>query len=60
LSERDACVFGGVVVVDVEVAFGADPQTPAGVLCKGVQHVVEEANAGVDVYRLRLGCLSGV
>ena len=60
LSKSDTGVLGSVVVVNVQVAFGPDPQTPAGVFGEGVQHVVEKANASVDVYCLRLRGLSGV
>jgi len=37
-----------VVVVNVQVALAPYAQTPAGVLSHGVDHVVEEADAGVD------------
>lgn len=48
------------MVVDVQVAAGAQAHAPAAVLGQGVQHVVEEANAGVDADGLRLGLLRGV
>jgi len=60
LAESDEGVFGGVVVVDVQVTAGAKAHAPAAVLGQGVQHVVEEANAGVYADGLRLGLLRGV
>lgn len=44
----------------VQVALAVDGETPAGVLGQGVQHVVEEADAGVDGDGLRLAALGGV
>jgi hypothetical protein len=60
LAERNEGVLGGVVVVNVQVAAGAQAHAPAAVLGQGVQHVVEEADAGVDADGLRLGLLGGV
>jgi hypothetical protein len=48
------------MVVDVEVALASYLQTPAGVLCEGMEHVVEEADAGVDVDLLAVGFLCGM
>jgi hypothetical protein len=48
LAERNEGVLGSVVVVNVQVAAGAQAHAPAAVLGQGVQHVVEEADAGVD------------
>lgn len=59
-SQRDEDVLGSVVVVDVEVALAAQVEGPAGVLGQRVQHVVEEADAGVDVDVLGFGFLEGV
>lgn len=41
----------------MQIAFAVDGQTPAGVLCQSMEHVVQEANAGVyvDSPRSRLG-----
>lgn len=44
----------------MQVALGAQAHAPAAVLGQGVQHVVEEANAGVHADLLRLGLLGGV
>ena len=60
LAESDEGVFGGVVVVDVQVTAGAKAHAPAAVLGQGVQHVVEEADAGVYADGLRLGRLRSV
>ena len=50
----------GVGRSTVQVALRVQHQAPAGVLGQRVQHVVEEANAGVDVYGLGVGGLQGV
>ena len=44
----------------MQVSAGAQAHAPAAVLGQGVQHVVEEANAGVYADGLRLGRLRGV
>jgi hypothetical protein len=49
LTHGDEDVLGGVVVVDVKIAAASQLQTPARVLCKSVDHVVQEANASVNV-----------
>jgi hypothetical protein len=49
LAERDAGILDGVVVVDVEVALRADGQVDQAVAGELVQHVVEEADAGLAV-----------
>ena len=49
-----------MVVVDVQVTAGAQAHAPAAVLRESVQHVVEEADAGVYADGLRLGLLRGV
>jgi len=60
VAQSDEYVFGGVVVVDVQVALAAQPEGPAGVFGEGVQHVVEEADAGINVDVLGGGFLEGV
>jgi hypothetical protein len=60
LTKRNKGVLGGVVVVNVQVAAGAQAHAPAAVLGQGVQHVVEEADARVYADGLRLGLLGGV
>ena len=60
-TEGEEDVFGGVVLVDVKIARGADRKGPAGMLGEGVEHVVEKADAGVEEDCLRaryLGCVS--
>ena len=49
-----------MVVVNVQVAAGAQAHAPAAVLGQGVQHVVEEADARVYADGLRFGLLGGV
>src|SRR5262249_36303207 len=48
LPERDADVLGGVVVIDVQVAFGLDREVDAGMARQKLEHVVEEADPGRD------------
>jgi hypothetical protein len=60
LTKRNKGILGSVVVVNVQVAAGAQAHAPAAVLGQGVQHVVEEADARVDADGLRLGLLGGV
>ena len=48
LAERDADVFGGVVMIDVQVALGLDRDVDARVPRQQIEHVVEEADAGRD------------
>lgn len=59
-TKRKECIFARVVVIDVQVALAPYAQTPASVLGERVDHVVEEADAGVDVDFLRVGLLRGV
>ena len=44
----------------MQIALAGEGKAPAGVLGQGVQHVVEEADAGVDADCLRLARLRGV
>lgn len=60
VAEGDAAVFGGVMVVDVEISLAAEGEAPTGVLGQGVEHVVEEPDAGVYRDALRLAGLRGV
>ena len=46
LAERNADVFGGVVVVDMEIAVGLDRDVDARMPRQQVEHVVEEADTG--------------
>jgi hypothetical protein len=48
LPEDDGDVLDGVVVVDVEVAVAVDGEIEQAVFGERVEHVVEEADAGVD------------
>jgi hypothetical protein len=49
LAEADADIFGGMVSIDVGVADGLDFQVDQGVFREEDQHVIEEADTGVDV-----------
>ena len=48
-AQADADVFDGVVGVDFEVAFAGDVEVEQGVSGEGREHVVEKADARVDV-----------
>ena len=48
LAERDSDIFGSVVLVDVQVASGLDGEVDPGVACEEIEHVVEEADPGLD------------
>ena len=45
-AERDADVFDGVMLIDVEIAGGLDLQVEAAVPGDQVEHVIEKADAG--------------
>ena len=49
LAHDDADILHRVVLVDIDVAFGLDGQVEEAVLGQQLQHVVEEANPGVDL-----------
>ena len=49
LAQRDRHVLHGVVVVDVKVSVTPDREVQPAVFGEEVEHVVEEADAGVDV-----------
>src|SRR5215831_4712496 len=53
LAEGNADVLGGVVLIDVQVAFGAHGQIEASVTSQAVQHVIEEADARGDIAATR-------
>ena len=55
LTERDAGVFDGVVLIDVEVAFGFDREIEGAVAGNEIEHVIEETDAGGD-----FGCAATV
>ncbi|KIT81814.1 hypothetical protein QT20_00235, partial [Staphylococcus aureus] len=46
LSERDSDVFGGVVVIDMEVAIRLHRDVDARMAGQEVEHMVEEADPG--------------
>ena len=50
LAQRDAHVFHGVVLIDIEVALAGEREVEAAVAREQLQHVVEEADACGDVY----------
>ena len=47
-SERDACVFDGVVLIDVEIAFGCERQVEGPMACNEIEHVIEKTDSGGD------------
>jgi hypothetical protein len=49
LTERDADILGGVVLVHVQVAFGLEGEVETGVPREAVKHVVEKADTCGDV-----------
>ena len=55
LTERDADILGGVVVIDVQVALGLHGDVDARVPRQEVEHVIEEADPGRD--RRRAGAV---
>ena len=48
-AERDSGVFDGVMLVHVEVAAGDEFQIEAAVARDLFEHVIEEADAGINV-----------
>ena len=53
LAERDADIFGGVVMVDVKIALRLDRNVDARMPGQQIEHVVEEADAGRDAGHAR-------
>ncbi len=49
LTERKACILHGMVIVDLEVALGVDPEIDQGVTTDLVEHMIEEADAGLHI-----------
>lgn len=49
LRPAPAGIFDGVVIVDIEVAFDVDFHTETAVGGDLIQHVIKEANAGVNL-----------
>jgi len=49
LTERDADVFYGVMLIDIEVAVCGKLEIEAAVPCEQLEHVIEKPDAGVDV-----------
>lgn len=49
LSESDADILDGVVLIDLEIAVGLDVEVDEAVTGKEGEHVVEEADACVDL-----------
>ena len=49
LPEHDAAVLDRVMAVDLQIALAADAQAKAAVYGKGVKHMVEKADAGIDL-----------
>ena len=42
-------LFDGMMLIDLEVALRADPQIEQGVLGQQLEHVVEKADARLDI-----------
>ena len=49
LAERDANVFDGVVLIDIQIAFAGEVEVERAMASEELQHVIEEADAGCDV-----------
>ena len=49
LSQRDANVLHGVVLIDVEIASGLQLQVERAVPRHQLHHVIEKANASADL-----------
>ena len=49
LAERDRYVFGRVVIIDVQIAFGAHRDIDQRVARQLVEHMVKETHAGLIV-----------
>ena len=50
LTQRDADVLGGVVVVDMcRSPIRLDREVDAGMACEEIEHMVEKADAGGDI-----------
>src|SRR6476659_2135567 len=48
LAEHDAAVLGGVVLIDMQVAFGLQEDVDHRMARELLDHVIEEADAGLD------------
>lgn len=53
LAERESYVFGGMVLVHVQIALCLDGEVEASVARQTVEHVVEEPDSGADVSATR-------
>ena len=51
LAERDPEILDGVVLIDVEIAGGGDPEIVCAVPRDQLQHVIEEADARAHLIR---------
>ena len=49
LADDDGGVFGGVVEIDMQVAGSPHLEVDHGMAAKAVQHMVQEADAGINV-----------
>src|SRR5262249_38316640 len=49
LTERNAQVFDGVVLVDVEIAFRVDPKIECSMPGNQLEHVIEKSNSGMHL-----------
>ena len=51
LPKGECTIFGGVVVVDLQIALTAQVQIEPGMPGQADQHVIEKADAGLDIGR---------
>ena len=49
LAERDADIFDGVVLIDIEIAVALQFEVEAAVASEELEHVIEETDAGRDL-----------
>jgi hypothetical protein len=49
LSERDAYVFDRMVIIDVQIAAGADVEIECAVACDLLEHVLEKRDSGIKI-----------
>src|SRR4051794_34542447 len=48
LSENDAAILDGMMLIDIEVSLRPKAKVERSVLCEKLQHVIEEVDAGED------------
>lgn len=53
LAESEACIFHGMVGIDMEIAFGLNREIDQAVAAQLVEHMIEEADARVNLGHAR-------